>query len=174
MGDRAKVAKRTKLNPNAGGAVQPRVRNPAPADGAGPEPRARRKVARRKEGREPSPALSGGAAAESQGLHLPGGPPEDGGFDLAVVPNSGPRRLSYEELLRFHELHTKGAAPGAVAPTAAPAALDLPVPQAATPSFSPVRATNPPTRGSGLFPDAFPDRPFAGRTACASLSHLLT
>ena len=111
MGDRLKAARRAK--PNAGGTVQPRVRDPRPADGAGrPERSARRKVPRRNE-REQSPALSGGAA-ESHGLYLPEGPPEGARPDLAVVPNAG-RQPTYEELYRFHELHTKAAALATVA-----------------------------------------------------------
>ena len=107
MGDRVRAVKRGK--PNADGTVLPRVRNPEPADGARPE-RARRKVARRKEERAKSPAASGGAA-ESHGLHLPGGPPEDGGLDLAVVPNAGPRP-TYEELLFIHTLACAHCKPG--------------------------------------------------------------
>ena len=147
MGDRVKGANRANLNPNAGGTVQPRVRNPAPADVAGP----RRKVVRRKGEREQSPAHSGGAA-ESHGLHLPGGPPESGMIDLAVAPNAG--RPTYEELLRFHELH-KGAAPAAVAP-ATLAAPDVPGPRA--PTIPPVRTGDRTLERAGI-PDTPLSRP---------------
>ena len=164
MGDRVRAVKRGK--PNADGTVLPRVRNPEPADGARPE-RARRKVARRKEERAKSAAASGGAA-ESHGLHLPGGPPEDGGLDLAVVPNAGPRP-TYEELLRFHEFHTKGVAPAAVdRPADTLAAPVVPGPPATAPSLSPVR-----TLANRDSPDIFRfDLPTP--TACASLHYLLT